>query len=395
MAKASIKQALGLTSPETLFNYFWKSQGFTKGEDGLTQSVQSALRHPTIREKFAGSVQRGAKAMIDGMTEKQVTTNIVGSAVPLVFDPDILDIMRTDAPLLARLPMRGYMGDPVRVNPISARDAPVGWVSEAASLNLLGNSREFTLDPIDFDNKIYADVVTIGDFAERVAAAGPLDVRETALGARVSEWAQYKEQAILYGDHSQGLSDGSPGDANVFDGMVVQNTVPTDPGADNTVDKSAVNLAASDALLRDIKSEIKNLLMTANVAKSDLEIWTSHTLFDELENELQVRAIIDQNINSANYGFEVIYISGVPVIASHNVTEHTWDDGVVPAYTVGSEGDVFIMNRRSNAFASLAPLFMMPLARQGFADEVALGEYGTYIDRAGGRFGKWLYDYAI
>jgi len=381
-----VKSVFGLSSPTQLYEHFWKKQGFTAGSDGLTQSIQGMMRDPANRAKYAGFLQRGMKSMMDQMATK-VTSTTVTTAIPLVFDPDILDIMRTDAPLLARLPMRGYQGDPVRVNPITARDAPVGFVSEAGGLALnLQASNDFTVTNTDYNHKIYADVVQISDFAERVAAEGPINVRETALGARVSEWAQRKEQAILYGDHTQAGNDGSPGDAQAFDGMIVETT------AGNIVNKAAVDLSASDALLKDIKAEIKTLLQTVGVNKSDLEIWTSHTLFDELENELQMRATLNQDQNSANYGYETITISGVPVIASHNVDQHTWCAG---AYTPGDEGDVFIANMRANAFASLAPLFTVPLGRTGLGDEVAMGEYGTYIDRANGRFSKYLQAYNI
>jgi len=381
-----VKSVFGLSSPTQLYEHFWKKQGFTAGSDGLTQSIQGMMRDPANRAKYAGFLQRGMKSMMDQMSTK-VTSTTVTTAIPLVFDPDILDIMRTDAPLLARLPMRGYQGDPVRVNPITARDAPVGFVSEAGGLALnLQASNDFTVTNTDYNHKIYADVVQISDFAERVAAEGPINLRETALGARVSEWAQRKEQAILYGDHAQAGNDGSPGDAQAFDGMIVETA------AGNIVNKAAVDLSASDALLKDIKAEIKTLLQTVGVNKSDLEIWTSHTLFDELENELQMRATLNQDQNSANYGYETITISGVPVIASHNVDQHTWCGG---AYTPGDEGDVFIANMRANAFASLAPLFTVPLGRTGLGDEVAMGEYGTYIDRANGRFSKYLQAYNI
>ena len=384
MTTARIKSIFGLSNPAQLYEHFWKSQGFVAGSDGLTQSIQGAMQNPTVREQYKGFVQRGFKALLEPEQSKATSTT-VATAIPLVFDPDVIDIMRTDAPLLARLPMRGYAGNPVRVNPITARDAPVGFVSEAGSLALnLQASNDFTITNRDFSHKIYADRVDIGDFAERVAAEGPINLRETALGARVSEWAQRKEQAILYGDHTQNLNDGSPGDANAFDGMIVETA------AANIINKAAVNLAASDALLKDIKAEIKGLLQTRNVNKGDLEIWTSHTLFDELENELQVRAYLDQNQNSANYGYEVIYISGIPVIASHNVDQHTWG-----AYTPGDEGDVFIMNKRANAFASLAPLFTVPLGRTGLGDQFAMGEYGTYIERGNGQLSKYLQAYNI
>lgn len=382
----TVKSIFGLNSREKLFDHFWKSQGFYADSDGLTQSIQSAMRDPATREKFKGSVQRGFKALASPERAKATSTT-VATAIPLVFDPDVIDILRTDAPLLARLPMRGYSGDPVRVNWISARAAPVGMVNEASALTLnLQASKDFTLSNTDYNHKIYADRVDISDFAERVAADGPVNVRDTALGARISEWAQFKEQQILYGDHTQALNDGSPGDANAFDGMIVETA------AGNIINKSAVNLADTQALLKDIKSEIKSLLQTRGIYKGDLEIWTSHTLFDELENELQVRAVLDQNQASVNFGFEVIYISGVPVIASHNVDQHTYGAG---AYTPGDEGDVFIVNKRANAFASLAPLFTVPLGRAGLGDMMAMGEYGTYIDRAGGQMSKYLKAYNI
>ncbi|MDI6720372.1 MAG: hypothetical protein QMD46_12250 [Methanomicrobiales archaeon] len=390
----SIRDVLGLQKdPGRIFEAMWERHGFRALNSGFTPSIQSMFYgRPENLEKARGHAQRGIQKWLGAMEIKQVTSATVTDAVPIAYDPEILDILRKDAPLLARLPQVGYRGYSVRTNVISARAAPRGWVSEANSLDLSAVTNEFTLAPTDYDMKIFVDAVNVGDFAERGGEGGYIPIRETALGARVAEYSQYKEQAILYGDHSQALTDGSPGDANVFDGMSVHATT----GA-TAVDKSAVNLGATDALLKDIKAEVKDLLQNANVSKGDLEIWTSHTLFDELENEMQVRAIIDQNQNSFNYGFEVIYISGIPVIASHNVAEHTYDalGGAGGPYTIGSEGDVFIVNKRASYYASLAPLFVLPLGRIGLAEHFALGEYGTYIDRAGGRFGKWLYGYAI
>ena len=388
---AAARNVLGLNrDADKIFDALWGKHGFsTSKTSGFTPSIQSMMFGRPENQKAAEGLTRNG---IQNLIEKQVVSATVTDAVPIAFDPEVLDILRTDAPLLARLPQVGYKAYTVRTNVISARDAPRGWVSEANSLDLTTVSNAFTVTDTDYDMKIYVDAVNVGDFAERGGEGGVIPIRETALGARISEYAQYKEQAILYGDHSQGLTDGSPGDAEVFDGMSVHAAT---GGTD--IDKSGVNLAASDALLKDIKSEIKDLLMTANVSKGDLEIWTSHTLFDELENEMQTRAIIDTNVNSFNYGFEIIYISGVPVIASHNVTDHTYDAGGVAGgpYTIGSEGDVFLVNKRASYYASLAPLFVLPLGRVGLAEHFVLGEYGTYVDRSQGVFGKWLYDYAI
>ena len=175
MTTARIKSVFGLSNPTQLYEHFWKSQGFVAGSDGLTQSIQGAMQDPTVREQYKGFLARGFKALMEPEQAKATSTT-VATAIPLVFDPDVIDILRTDAPLLARLPMRGYSGDPIRVNWISARAAPVGMVNEASALTLnLQASNDFTLSNTDYNHKIYADRVDISDFAERVAANGPIE----------------------------------------------------------------------------------------------------------------------------------------------------------------------------------------------------------------------------
>ncbi len=389
---AAVADALGLNrSPSAIFQQFWKDYGFVEVDDGFTGSVQSMFSIPENRRAAQGFWQKKFTA---NMQQKAGTigTPDIGSAIPLIYDPEVLDILRKDAPLVARVPYVGYEGQTVRVHNISAREKPIGFISEADSYNLLGKGKKFSLTPFNVNMEIYADVVAVGDFAER-ASAGSFALRDTAIGARIAEHAQYKEQAFLYGDPTQGLIDGSPGDSNAYAGAAKYFT-----DAGNMVNKATTFSASGERpYVRDIRNELTKLWQTRAVSPADTEIWVSHTMFGILEDEMEVKAIVDQNERSVNYGFEVLTISGVPVIRSHNIRKHTWTDTATTpkTYTVGSEGDVFIQNRRAMRFAALAPLFMLPLARQGFADEIALGEYGTYIDRAKGQFGRYLKGYPV
>lgn len=312
--------------------------------------------------------------------------NVANGVVPLVFDPDILQILKTEAPILEQIPEIGQQGFKAVVNRIDERGQELGFRSEADALDLTAEvENDDTFEQIEVDMEIWLDKVRVSDFA-RVAGQHYFDVRDTALGQRIAQHAQAKERNVLYGDPSQNTGTGGFGDAEGYDGYA---QIITDAG--NAVDKSAVDITGTDGLLRDIKAEIKQQLQSAlAVSKGDLWLATSHTLFDELENELEVRRRINDDKTSALYGFEEIRISGVPVVASHNVREHT-----DAAATAGSEGDVFILNRREAQFRSLLPLSTVPLARVGLAEQVALAEFGAPILRGAGRLSRYLFNYAI
>jgi len=235
--------------------------------------------------------------------------------------------------------------------------------------------------------EIWVDLVEISDFA----AAGSeffFDVRDTTLGERVANRAQAKERAMLYGGYNDTgpTATGDFLDSNAYDGFA---EVMRDSG--NEVDKTSTDISGTDGLAKDIKSEIKDMVQSQNrVNKSDLEIWTSHTLFDQLENEAEVKRMVSTDANSIDFGFETFRISGVNVYASHNVTEHT-DDG----NNIGSEGDVFLCNRREIRDRALMPLSTVPLARLGFGELVAMGEFSAPIMRGNGNLSRYLKNYQI
>lgn len=394
---------MGVNSPEQAFNDLWAQHGFPEinranGAIKVTPSVQSMFSTPENREAAAGfwkKKQLGlddenyAKAQTGELKEsdlehKTVDATVAENPTPLVFDPEILEILMSEAPLVARLPQEGQQGFKAVYNRIDERDAPIGFVDEATSLDLTQQSREFNITRDETDMEIWVDAVEVSEFSER-ASAHYMNLRDTALGARVAEHGQEKEKSILYADPTQGTGTGGIGDANAYAGLSTLY---------GTTDKSATDVSGTKGLLKDVKAEIKDLLQGPYaVSKNDLEIWTSHTLFDHLENEADTATRREEGDQTVTFGMENIRISGVPVFPSHNVDSHT-DDGDV-TYSPGSEGDAFIVNTRSTRYRSLMPLSTVPLGTAGFGSRVAMGEFGALVERSAGNFGKYLSDYQI
>ena len=326
-----------------------------------------------------------------------IDANVAENSTPLVFDPEILDILKNSAPLaFDRLARQGQDGYQAVFNVIDERQRPIGFVDEAQSTRLQDLARDFNLDREDVPMTIYADTAEIADFSA-TAASHYMNLEDLAIGPRMSEYALKHEQTVLYGDPGVELPGGSPLSENAFRGLA---TWFDDAGQSES--KSAVDQDFNE----DIKAEIRELLQGPYATDpTDLEIWTSWTMYDALENELTPRARHDENANQLNFGDYSLQIGGVPVVPSHNVDEHTYveedpdDDFEIPAdpaeETVGNEGDVFVVNTNTAVYRELAPLSTFPLAVRGAADEVAMVEYGALIERSKGNFGKYLEGYAV
>ncbi len=394
---ATTAETLGFTNPIEVYNHFWKNHGFAViGEGGMTESVQAKFARPENKEKARGFV---AKRLYEHfhpdardkgaapVTKDAVTSTTVASAIPLVYDPDILDILHKDAPVLAQIATFGWQGTHYKGANVATRDHPIGYLSEGESMNMTTLTPSgFTPTPVTEAMVIQTDVVSVSDFGQR-SSEHFLNLRETALGIRFSEAMQLKEQAMFYGDPSQDTGDRGIGDSDAPKGFATSLAA-----AGKATNKNSVSLSASDALLKDIKAEIKALIKAYGVTPSDLFIATSPEIEDELDNELNVHGRTEIGQGYVNYGAERLSIAGVPVYKTHNIREQAdWGGGFTPGY----DGDVFILNRRAHVNPALAPPFILPLGRRGLSDEWVMGDYHCFADRSGGLWGKYLYNYNI
>ena len=309
-----------------------------------------------------------------------IDTGISEGATPLVFDPEILSLLKDNAPhAFGRLTRRGQEGHQVVFNNIATREAPAGYGTEADSANLQDLNRDFGFETPKVDLSIYMDAAAVTDFSAD-ASAHYMNVSELAVGARLAEYAQLHEQTVFYGDPGlAGEADldegetGGPGDPNAFKGL-------TSLYPENSTE-------ITDDVGEAIKKEIRDLLQSDfAVNPNDLEVWCSWALFDELENELRGehgRFAIDVDNINLDWGNYELDAGGVPIVPGHNVDEHTYTDPADGSdYTVGDPNDVFIVNTATTEYRELLPMTTIPLARRGASEEVGMVEFGTLIDRS-------------
>jgi hypothetical protein len=227
--------------------------------------------------------------------------------------------------------------------------------------------------------KIMTDVAETSDYGQ-IGSEHYMNLRDTSLGERVAELMRETEEALLYGDVTQAGVTGDAFDAEAFNGIAKTCSLAG----------TSVNKAAEGEFLADLKATIASMLDSGyNILRSDLEIWVSNTMHNALEEDMGTKTIIQAGTDTARYGYPKIVIDGVPVIAGDNIKQHTFT-ALGGATTVGSAGDVFIVNKRAIRMYSLAPLSIIPLARIGLADRTGLFQFLTYADRSAGLFCRYL-----
>ena len=449
---------MGQKDSSELFDQYWGKHGFVKSRKEAGSSVTAPVQrmlHTSNKEalaKYTGSVRKNIGLMVkDAMGSGQVE-----NFTPLVFDPEILSILKQNAPFLETVAMEGQEGFTAVYQRIDTRSDPIGFLSEANSLNLTNAKRgSIGFAKGEQKMKLYVDVAEVADFSQ--AAAGHyMNVEDTTLGERVALYAQRKEQQILYGNPITDFEGGYLNDGESYPGL---STIYAAQG--NEINKSSVD----EKFILDIQKEIASIKQKENVSVSDLRIVTSHTFYQVLSSELVPSNMrLQSDSTSANVGVTELRIDGVPVMATHNVDEHfqkeevkdsdagdntfevsndysslisdgdvitvTDSEGVSVDLTVaengvdytsgtntteitvtalaasitgqtasikvgGDKGDVFITNARANRFRALVPFSAVPLAKLGLSDTTALFEFGAFIERTGGNWGRYLKGYDI
>jgi len=339
------------------------------------KAIRSGDREGISKEHFESIQQKVGGNVID--------TGISENATPLVFDPEVLQLLKDNAPhAFGRLTRRGQEGHQVVFNNISSRESPAGYGTEADSANLQDLNKDFGFETPKVDLSIYMDAAAVTDFSAE-ASAHYMNLSELAIGARMAEYAQLHEITVFYGDPDNDdvaeadLDDGEtggPGDPNAFKGIT---SLYPENDTEYTADVGEA-----------IKAEIRDLLQSDfAVNPADLEVWCSWSLFDELENELRGdhgRFAIDVDNINLDWGNYELDAGGVPIVPGHNIDSHTFDtnDADPAEYTVGDPNDVFIVNTSTLEYRELLPMTTIPLSQRGASDEVGMVEFGTLIERS-------------
>lgn len=328
----SLKQALGIADTEQAFEQAWKQHDVktrkTKANEMVTEPLQQAFNTNTERgrkklQQYKNS-EDGLRQKVQAISKTQAD-NVTGvsdsieDVTPLVFDPDILSLIREVAPIMDVVAEEGQEGYKAKYVKINNRDDPIGKVSVDESVNLLDQARGADLETGTKDMTIYVDTMNVARFTQD-ASAHFMNVRETILQQRVAAYAQHRETEMLYGTPAVGAEDGSVYDDNAYEGLA---TIYESAG--NDIVKDTVTENFREDILREIRAMEQS---DKAIQREDIVVYTSHTMFNRLEEEFATLDRHDTNEGSLNYGKSDLSIGGVPVVPSHLVSPAEYQPAV-------------------------------------------------------------------
>ena len=352
---------------------------------GYAGKNHDATTEDFVRE-FAEETMDDAESVYEkvatAISEKAVDSPVIEGATPIMVDPEFVNTVRSQAPVLDWVDVVAQAGFYASYNIVSDRDDPTpGWSAEADVLDLSDvDGSAFTMPNEEKRMKIWTDVMNVSDFAARAQSSLDfMDLEGTTMELKMQEYAINEAETVLYGNSAGGLTDGLAHDTNAPDGA---HAIASD--ATNTTDVSAYDLSGSNALFDRIKEEVLTLYKETNASLPDLGIVTSVDVFHALESEANVNVRLDQFDEGINYGRDptipTLSIANVPVLPDPNVRAHTYGSGEYD----GDHGDVFIWERSNYQRRALSPVSSVPLGQLGLANRSALFQYETPIDRSQG-----------
>lgn len=350
-----------------------------------------------VATKFAGNDDRkGVK------NTKSPITGGIGSdpqgliaATPILIDPDLVNTVRSQAPITDWVDVVAQAGFTASYNIISGREAPShGRSTESEVRDVTGSQGSaYTLGNDEEDMKIWLDVLDISDFASRaMSSLDFMDLEGTSVEIRSQEYAVNMAEEIFYGNPAGGLSDGGPHDSEAPKGLYKW---ADDANTSYTIDRSGYSVTGDKPLFRDIKSYVHGILKNTAATPANLGIATSIDMFNALEDEANTNVRIDAFDGSVNFGrlpsVNTLSIANVPVLPDPNVRNHSYGSGQYD----GNIGDVFIYERPRFQRRALMPFSSTTFGQLGLASRMGLFQYDTTIDKTQGEHVRVLENYSI
>jgi hypothetical protein len=368
--------------------------GWADNGDGWAEDEFGA-RRPQLagaaRSVGVNGEDTAATRAFDGMDERATIdagNPILETASPVEVDPQIVQTLRSRAPIRDRITTQAQAGFKARYNIIDARSDPLGMLSETEAVDLSGDTpQDFGLGSEVKDMKRFVDLVEISDFSQRAEdTLDYMDLTDTTLGQRMIEAELFLAREYYYGDPSVGSGSRDVEDGDAFEGMV---KLAADASGSFVIDKSGT----SSGFLEDIKDELTTTVENTGLTYDAAAIAVSPTMFDALENEANAVVRLTSFDEDIEYGRRSIQIKGVEVFEDPNIRNYS---GLSSSTTGGGDnGDVFIYDTRNLQYRELAPMSTVPLGKIGLADRAAMFEYGTLISKSQGEHIRVLQAYDV
>jgi len=312
-----------------------------------------------------------------GSERAVVDNNVVKDASPVIVDPEIFSILRSNAPVLDVIPTVQQAGFTAQYNVFDSRTLNDFFMTESDAMDFTsGNTAsDFSLQTETKDMKIMATYIDVGDFSQRAEESlDYMDLMDTTMGQVMQEWFITKALSYIYGDSSS-----SPGTVDFestdgFDGLA---KIAAD--ASNVTNKTSV----SSGRLEDMLDEVTSSTQDSSLTFGNATLLVSPAMYNAIYDEVTPVVRIDGYDADVEYGPQGLAIGhergSVPIRPVDNIRDVSSNANGVA--TDSTDGDVFLYDERAVQFRALAPDSTVPLGRVGLADRAALFSYGTIIDK--------------
>jgi len=304
-----------------------------------------------------------------------VDNTVVSDASPVVVDPEIYSILRSNAPVLDIIPTVQQAGFTAQYNVFDQRTLETFFRTESGASDMTADTAsDFRVQTETKDMKIMATLIDVGDFSQRAEESlDYMDLMDTTMGQVMQEWFITKAKTYIYGDSSASGS-GAHEDANGFDGLA---KIAADAG--NVTDKTGVSSGRLEDLLDYLTARTQDSSLTFGNARYLVSPAFYNTIYDEVTPVVRIDGY-DADVEYGPQGLALGHERGsVPITPVDNIRDFSGQsDGVGSNST---DGDVFLYDERAIQFRALLADSTIPLARIGLADRAALASYGTLIDK--------------
>jgi hypothetical protein len=321
-----------------------------------------------IVEHINSATAENERALID--------EGIVGAAAPIEVDPMIVDIQRSNAPILDIIPSVAQPGFKAQYNLFTGRTLEDWYMSETDASDLSDNTAsDFSLGTETKDMKIGATVLDVSDFAQRaMSSLDYMNVMDTTVGQVMRAIFLTKAKTFLYGDPGAG-GTGLHENSNAHDGLA---SFAADAG--NVVDKTGT----TSGYLEDILDYITQQTQESALTFGNTSVLVSPAFYNEIYDEVTPVVRLDGYDADVEYGPQGLAIGhergSVPIRPVDNIRDYSSESSGVGSNS--TNGDVFLYHEPSIQYRQLAPMSTVPLGALGLADRSAVFEYGTLIDKS-------------
>jgi len=349
-------------------------------------------RHPFVAASLIGSEYeegsgkaRDADAIFehtrDATPEDEralVDDGIVKDASPIEVDPMIVDIQRSNAPILDIIPAIAQPGFTAQYNVFDGRTLNDFFVTEADAADLSDNTgSEFSVTTATKDMKIMATLLNVSDFSQRAEETlDYMNLMDTTVGQVMKEYMLVKAKSFLYGDPNGG-GTGEHESTEAFEGLAS-----FADGASNVVDKTGTSGGFLEDMLDYLTDQVTSSGLTFGRARFLVSPQFYNQIYDEVTPIVRLDGY-DADVEFGPQGLAIGHERGsVPITPVDNIRDYSGESSGVGSNS--DNGDVFLYDEDAVQYRQLAPTSTVPLGRLGLADRAALFEYGALIDKSQG-----------